>query len=275
MSEQQNELIVNEPMIQIVNEPLIHRAMVAIMRDTEAIGKDMQNQAQNFRFRGIDQVYNELHPVFARHGVYLRPKVTEHTYFEQQTKSGGQALHHFLKITFIFTAADGSSCEMDAIGEAADSGDKGLNKCMSAALKYALFQSLLIPTKDDKDPDADSIPYAGRTKRVPPPRYTPEQQAVIDARLKQGTVPEQPPPAKKSNEYDMLAAFREMKKAIGDQEYYAILGFNGYEKSNEIPNKVEGKRIYLQMAERKKEIDSAKEFVTEEREEEEEANANI
>ena len=44
-----------------------------------------------------------------------------------------------------------------------DSGDKGMNKAMSIALKYALFQLFTIPTKEDKDPDATSYEIVPQT----------------------------------------------------------------------------------------------------------------
>ena len=49
---------------------------------------------------------------------------------------------------------DGSSVETVNVGEAMDSGDKGFNKAMSIALKYSLLQMFLIPTEEQKDPDA-------------------------------------------------------------------------------------------------------------------------
>ena len=49
---------------------------------------------------------------------------------------------------------DGSYVETTNVGEAADSGDKGMNKAMSIALKYSLLQMFLIPTEEQKDPDA-------------------------------------------------------------------------------------------------------------------------
>ena len=42
------------------------------------------------------------------------------------------------------------------VGEAMDSGDKGMNKAYSIALKYALFQAFLIPTEELKDPDSET-----------------------------------------------------------------------------------------------------------------------
>lgn len=45
----------------------IYKAMAAVMADMEAIGKDARNQQQGFNYRGIDSVYNTLHPILAKH----------------------------------------------------------------------------------------------------------------------------------------------------------------------------------------------------------------
>ena len=39
-----------------------------------------------------------------------------------------------------------------------DSGDKASNKAMSAAFKYACFQTFCIPTEEMQDPDAETPP---------------------------------------------------------------------------------------------------------------------
>lgn len=244
--------------------PLIHQKMVAILRDTLAIGKDMTNQAQGFKFRGIDQVYNDMHPIFSRHGVYIRPVVEEHDKFEKTTKSGGLAWHHFLKVRFWFTAEDGSSVDAVGMGEAADSGDKGVNKCMSIALKYALFQSFLIPTQDEKDPDGSSPEGSVAARRKT--RHTPEQQQVVAQKLQgYGNPPPEPPTASAQKKgtplFDALKAFQEMKVKIGSENYYRILGNNGYEKSNEITDVDVARKIFRQMAQFSIDLNLAKEGV--------------
>jgi hypothetical protein len=144
------------------NEPKgIFPAMAAIMAEVGAIGKDQVNQAQGFRFRGIDQVYNALNPLMAKHGVFLVTEIISHEHFEKPTKSGGLALHHFARCRFRFCHKDGSSITAEIIGEASDTGDKGLNKAYSIALKYALFQAFLIPTEDD--PDKHTVEYSAGT----------------------------------------------------------------------------------------------------------------
>lgn len=241
---------------------LIHERMVAILRDTKAIGKDMTNQAQGFKFRGIDQVYNALNDIFQTHGVFICPEVTDHQYVEKTTKSGSLSMHHFLRVKYHFTAEDGSAVMMETIGEAADTGDKGLNKCMSIALKYALFECFLIPTLEDKDPDAHTTEFSRRAKKGEDPLNA-EQKRIFEE--KKAALTGAPAPATqakgKSNLFEVLTYFKDMKAKLGSTEYYKILGNNGYEKSNEITDKEVARTIYKQMAERLKEIELEKENV--------------
>lgn len=230
---------------------MIHEALVAIMRDTEAIGKEQRNQSQGFNFRGIDDVMNSLHGVFAKHGVFISPKVLEHRTEEKQTKSGGYMTQHIVRVEYTFTAADGSTHPMSMDGESADSGDKGTSKAVSIAMKYALIQAFLIPTAEEKDPDYQS-PKLERSTRRAGSKLTAEQQQVLDRKLEEAKAArEQTKPAN----YDMLQYFAEMKKKLGDKEYYFILGGAGFDKSNQISDIKEARRIYAMMAERAKEID--------------------
>ena len=130
--------------------------MVAIMRDVDAIKKSKKNQQQGFMFRGIDDMMNSLHDLFAKHGVFIIPEVKGFDVKEKPTKNGGVNYVTHTTIIFKFVAEDGSFVEITNVGEAMDSGDKGMNKTMSIALKYALMQAFLIPTEDIDDPDAET-----------------------------------------------------------------------------------------------------------------------
>jgi hypothetical protein len=142
---------------------MIYKKMAAILADTNAIAKGKKNQAQGFMFRGIDDVMNELHETFAKHGVFVTTEVLESETKERTTAKGGLMLHVFQKIKFTFHAEDGSGVSSVTIGEAMDSGDKASNKCMSIALKYALLQAFLIPTEDMAEPDKEAHQLAANT----------------------------------------------------------------------------------------------------------------
>lgn len=47
--------------------------------------------------------------------------------------------------------------------------------------------------------------------------------------------------------FAMLKAFKEIKPKIGTEAYYRILGSNGYEKSDQIPDATKGRAIYAEM----------------------------
>ncbi len=138
--------------------PAIYAALASIMEETKAIGKTEKNQQQNFMFRGIDNVMNELHGLFAKHKVFILPEVMNYEISEKMTQRGSLMYYTRAKICFHFMTTDGSEVTVTNVGEAMDSGDKGMNKAMSVALKYALMQMLLIPTQEEKDPDGSTPP---------------------------------------------------------------------------------------------------------------------
>lgn len=154
-----------------VPAPGIHSRMVAILRDLDAIGKDQRNTQQNFQYRGIDQVYNAINPLLARHGVYMTAEVLGKTREERQSKTGGVLAFTCLRMRYHFHAEDGSSVHTEAEGEGMDSGDKSSNKGMAVAHKYALLQAFCVPTKDMDDPDAQSHEVAASKPSAAAPTY--------------------------------------------------------------------------------------------------------
>lgn len=132
---------------------LIYQQLAKINKGIKFIGKDQTNKQQGFKFRGIDDVMNELHSLFAENEVIVLPNIIDYNVTEKATKSGGALFYTRAKIEFRFIASDGSFVSCTMLGEAMDSCDKGANKAESIALKYALLQMFLIPTEEEKDPD--------------------------------------------------------------------------------------------------------------------------
>jgi hypothetical protein len=134
----------------------IYAAMAAIMKETDAIGKDQKNQQQGFQYRGIDDIYNAMHSVLAKHGVFMTPEVIDKAREERTNAKGTVLAFTILRIRYTFWAEDGSSVSCTVEGEGMDSGDKSSNKAMSIAHKYAMLQVFCIPTTEQKDPDAET-----------------------------------------------------------------------------------------------------------------------
>jgi len=124
-----------------------------------AIGKDKTSKdrsgGEQFKYRGIDQVYNALNPVMARLGIFFVPEVLDHKREEKTTRNGALLTYTIMTMRYTAYAPDGSNIQMTVVGEAMDTGDKSTNKAMSVAMKYAMFQLFCIPTEEMKDPDAD------------------------------------------------------------------------------------------------------------------------
>ena len=139
-----------------MEEKLIFQKMTSILKETKAITKSEKNQQQGFKFRGIDNVMNELHELFAKNDVFILQEVQDFTVDDRPTAKGGTLFYTRAKIKFRYMTTDGSFVETVNVGEAMDSGDKGMNKAMSIALKYSLLQMFLIPTEEPKDPDRDT-----------------------------------------------------------------------------------------------------------------------
>jgi hypothetical protein len=123
----------------------------------EGISKARNNQAQGYKFRGIDDVYNALSPLLAKHGLCVLPRCTSREVVERVNAKGTALFYVTVCAEFDFVAAeDGSKHTVITYGEAMDSGDKATNKAMSAAYKYACMQAFSIPTEGDNDADAQT-----------------------------------------------------------------------------------------------------------------------
>lgn len=144
----------------------------------DGIGKTRKNtQGSGYMFRGIDEVYNALSPLLAKHGLVIIPRMIARTCEERSSKAGGALFYVTVEAEFDFVAAeDGSKHTARTFGEAMDSGDKATNKAMSAAYKYAAFQTFAIPTEGNPDADAETHEVT-RKQSQPEPDMSPKGRA--------------------------------------------------------------------------------------------------
>ena len=140
--------------------PHVYAAIAAVMLDLshEGIGKDRNNASQGYKFRGVDDVYNALSSVLAKHQLCVLPHMLSREMSERTTSKGGTLFSVTVSADFdLVSALDGSQHRVGPFyGEAMDSGDKATNKAMSAAYKYMAFQTFCIPTEGDNDADAQT-----------------------------------------------------------------------------------------------------------------------
>jgi len=164
----------------------VYKAIAAVQAElaTDGISKDHKNSQQGYNFRGIDDVYNALAPVLSKHGLCILPRILSREMIERQTKTGNALFYVTVDAEFDFVCAeDGSKHTVKTYGEAMDSADKATNKAMSAAYKYAAFQSFCIPTEGDNDADKTTHEVKPKTNNTPPQRQAPPPALEADNKV--------------------------------------------------------------------------------------------
>lgn len=138
-------------------------ALAEVFRNVQPIAKGRQAEqaAGGYRFRGIDDVYAALHDLFAEVGLVCLPSTIGRER-EQRARASGNGVNYVthVHVRLRFLAQDGSSEELDCWGEGADTGDKSTSKAYSQAIKSALLAAFLIPTEASAgdDPDQTNTP---------------------------------------------------------------------------------------------------------------------
>ena len=198
----------------------VYKAINNVQADLSVLGitKDRRNmQGSGYNFRGIDDVYNTIAPLLAKHGLCILPRVLSRECVERVSQKGGALFYVTVNAEFDFVSAeDGTKHTVKTFGEAMDSGDKATNKAMSAAYKYACFQAFSIPTESDNDADAHThtpAPKVSATKTdlVPPSRMAvvADVAAAIDERM---------------SAVDVIGAFEEYSGITDVEEKTALWG---------------------------------------------------
>lgn len=165
-----------------MSEQKIYSAIVATMKDIGAIGKKDKNDFDKYMFRGIDAVYNALQPAMVKNGIFVAPRLMCIEQSDRLSRKGETMIHTKVEVLYTFFAEDGSFVEVVVPGEAMDRSDKSANKAMSAAFKYACFQTFCIPTEEMKDADAES-PDAGTRAPKSDANLIPHGEGMTEERI--------------------------------------------------------------------------------------------
>jgi hypothetical protein len=162
-----------------MSAPGVYAAINAISAELaqHGIAKSHVNEADDYRYRSIDDLLDRLAPLLAKHRLCVLPRVKKRAIAERQDDGQRLLFHVSLKVAFSLTSVDdGSSHVVEAYGEALDPSDKATAKAMSAAYKSAMIQTFCIPLAGSEDPDRASPRTTSRT-HVPEPVQGWEQWA--------------------------------------------------------------------------------------------------
>lgn len=155
----------------------IYGQMAAILKDFPTVTKDQKNTGGgNYSYRGIDDALAALHPLLAKHGVFMALTNLEPEYHDAgKTKAGASVVRCVLTGTVRFYADDGSFVEVSLAGEGIDTADKALMKSQANGLKYVCWYTFCVPTLEKKDSEAFAdeevaapAPAPIRTKKAAP-----------------------------------------------------------------------------------------------------------
>ena len=158
----------------------VYECIVAVSAEIAQTGiaKSRSNAQQGYKFRGIDDVYNALAPIIAKHKLVILPRVLSRTVAERATAKGGVLFSVTVDAEFDFVSAtDGTKHTVRTIGEAMDSADKATNKAMSAAYKYAVFEAFHIPVVGEPDADNETHEVVAGTAKVSTTASKPKAQS--------------------------------------------------------------------------------------------------
>lgn len=138
-------------------EAKIYEAISNVMKDVGIVGKNDKNDYDKYKYRGIDAVMNALNPAMIKNKVFVTPTVMDSKREERVGSKGSNMMYTILTVKYTFFTTDGSSIECVVVGEAMDRSDKSTNKAMSAAFKYACFQTFCIPTEEMQDSETETL----------------------------------------------------------------------------------------------------------------------
>lgn len=132
-------------------------ALARVMAELGGIGKDNKSP-QGYQYRGIEQITARAQTLFAKHGIVCVPTV-QHMHMDDQLNAKGLAKPGWtdchVSVRFRFYGPGGVDDYVDAVtvGIGRDNSDKGSNKAVTQAFKYALLQVLCI---GDASGDSDA-----------------------------------------------------------------------------------------------------------------------
>ena len=134
----------------------VYQALAWVQSEINAVHKTTKQGGPKWAFRGIDDVYNALHPLLGQAGLMISGQAeTFHTEDHYWSKGGDRQkveAKAVMMIRFRVFASDGSKLPKGLCpvvpAEGIDSGDKGVGKAWSYGYKTAISSLFSLPTDD-------------------------------------------------------------------------------------------------------------------------------
>ncbi|MHB0977756.1 MAG: ERF family protein [Candidatus Aquicultorales bacterium] len=173
----------------------LYKALLGVASEIEEVEKANANKEQHYNYASEADFIREVRPKLLKAGVLMLPSVVScETELVPRVNENGiqignrEYAHVTIEALFIHVES-GETLSREFVGGGVDPNDKAIPKACTMALKYAIRQSLMIPTGDDPDAggrgydreDADEI-TAEQTKLLAEIKAEPTKgsQVVID-----------------------------------------------------------------------------------------------
>lgn len=154
--------------------PQIYGAMAKVMAEVGSVKADGYNSFSKYSYKSAESIKGAVQRACATNGVMMVPTFGKPEITRETTAKGGAQLHVIMETKLTFYAADGSSVTVTSWGEAADTGDKAVNKAETAGVKYALINAFLISTPSEEDADNSTVEWGAgsksQTQQAPAPQ---------------------------------------------------------------------------------------------------------
>ena len=211
----------------------------AIYEEIDHVEKAGKNDAQKYKYVKSADVLRVIRESLSKNRVYAETNFEMLGSYDITTRSGSIMHTATVKATIVFHDLDfNEKLTASGLGDGADSGDKGIYKAQTGALKNALRNAFLLP--DEADPEADEeVDKATKVSKPTPVAAAPAAKppkAEIPADLPKSEVAFSLPP----NDGDILpdenqmADYGERIKALGFQLKSAGLNDKGLPASRKI-----------------------------------------
>lgn len=149
------------------------KKLAEVMAEIGPIAKRGENEFHHYNYARESEIVEAVREKLAKRSVVMLPSVTWQEKTQETTvdaKTGevkpGKNSYTKVALEVMFVDGDtGATITRTWYGEGQDTGDKGLYKAHTGAIKYCLLKTFLIPTDDDPEkPSEDEQEQARRAK---------------------------------------------------------------------------------------------------------------
>jgi hypothetical protein len=145
--------------------------LAKVMAETRWVEKKGRNSFFNYDYAKESDILDAVRTKLADHGIFVFTSIESMDFKEtgKRTRDGSPVNLVFVRTKHTFWDGEtGETIEVFGSGCGEDSGDKGIYKAITGAMKYFISKNFLISTGDDpeKDEDSDKKERAGQGERV-------------------------------------------------------------------------------------------------------------